>query len=60
MTSLVLGHLMHSVVDCIEASSLGVLGNTELILASTSLCSSALLQVGLGIPYDLAQQLSKT
>ena len=59
MTSLVLRHLMHSVVDRIEASHLCVLGNTELILASTSLGSSALLQIRLGIPYALAQQLSK-
>ena len=59
MTSLVLRHLMHSVVDRIEASHLCVLSNTELILASTSLGSSALLQIRLGIPYALTQQLSK-
>lgn len=60
MTGLVLRHLVHGVVDSIESGSLSVLGNTELILASTSLGSSALLQIGLGVPYDLAQQLSKT
>ena len=59
MTGLVLRHLMHSVVDRIEASHLCVLSDTELILASTSLGSSALLQIRLGIPYALAQQLSK-
>ena len=59
MTSLVLRHLMHSVVDRIEASHLCVLSDTELILASTSLGSSALLQIRLGIPYALTQQLSK-
>ena len=60
MTSLVLRHLMHSVVDRIEASHLCVLSDTELILASTSLGSSALLQIRLGVPYNLAQQLSET
>ena len=61
MTGLVLSHLMNGVVDSIETSSFGILGNAELILASTSLCSSTLLQIGLGIgPYNLAQQLSET
>ena len=55
MTRLVLCHLVNSIVDSIETSSLGVLGNTELILASTCLSSSTLLQVGLGIPYALSQ-----
>ena len=59
MTGLVLRHLVHGVVDSIEASHLRILGNTELILASTSLCSSALLQIRLCIPYALTQQLSK-
>ena len=60
MTSLVLSHLVNGVVDSVETSSLSVLGNAELILASTSLSSSALLQIGLGVPYYLAQQLSKS
>ena len=60
VTSLVLGHLMNGVVDSVETSSLGILGNTELVLAGTSLGSSALLQVGLGIPNNLTQQLSET
>ena len=59
MTGLVLSHFVNGVMDGVETSSLGVLGNAELILASTGLGSSALLQIGLGIPYDLAQQLSK-
>ena len=54
MTSLVLGHLVHCVVNSVEASHLGVLGDTELVLAGTCLCGSALLQVGLRIPYALA------
>ena len=60
MTSLILGHFMNRVVDGIKAGSLGILGNAELILACTSLSSSTLLQVGLGIPNALAQELSKT
>ena len=59
MTGLVLCHLMHGVMNSIKASHLGILGDTELILASTSLCSSALLQIRLRIPYALTQQLSK-
>ena len=59
MTGLVLGHLVNGIVDSIETSSLGILGDAELILASTSLSSSTLLQIGLGIPNALAQELSK-
>ena len=59
MTGLVLSHFVNGVVDGIETGSLGILGNAELVLASTSFSSSALLQIGLGIPYNLAQQLSK-
>ena len=59
MTSLVLSHLMNGVVDSVEASYLRVLGDTELILASTSLCGSTLLQIRLGVPNALTQQLSK-
>ena len=59
MTGLILCHLVNGIVDSVEASSLGILGNAELILASTSLSSSTLLQIGFGIPYALAQQLSK-
>ena len=54
MTGLVLSHLVNGVVDSIETCSLSVLGNTELILTSTSLSSSTLLQIGLRIPYALA------
>ena len=60
MTGLVLGHLMNGVVDSIETGSLGVLGDTELVLASTSLSSGALLKVRLGIPYALTQQFCET
>ena len=55
----VLGHLMHGVVDSVEAGSLGVLCDAELVLACTCLSSCALLKVCLRIPHALAQQLSK-
>jgi len=60
VTGLVLGHFMNGVVNGIEAGSLGILGNTELVLAGTSLSSSTLFQIGLRIPYNLTQQLCKT
>ena len=59
MAGLILSHFVNCIVDGIEASSLGVLSDAELILASTSLSGSTLLQIGLGIPYALTQQLSK-
>ena len=43
VASLVLSHFVNGVVDGIEAGSLGVLGNAELVFASTSLSSSTLL-----------------
>ena len=60
VAGLVFGHLVNSVVDGIEASSLGVLGNAELVLASTGLGSSTLLKVGLGVPHAFSQKFSKT
>ena len=60
VTSLILGHLVNSIVDSVEAGSLGVLGNAELVFTSTSLSSSTLFQIGLRIPYTLTQQLGKT
>ena len=60
MTSLVLSHLVNSVMDSIETSNLGILRNAELILASASLGSGTLLQVSLRIPYALTQQFSET
>lgn len=60
VTGLVLSHLVNRVVDSVETGSLSILGDTELILAGTCLGSSTLLQVGLGVPYALAQQLSET
>ena len=60
VTGLVLGHLVNSVVDGVETGGLGVLGDTELILAGTSLSSGTLLQVRLRIPDTLTQQFSET
>ena len=60
MASLILSHLVNGIVDSIETSGLSVLSDTELILACTSLGSSTLLQIGLSVPYALAQQLSET
>ena len=60
MTGLILGHLVNGVVDSIETCSLGVLGDTELVLAGTSLSGSALLKIGLGIPHALTEQFCKT
>ena len=55
MTSLILCHLVNGVVNSIETSSLCILGDTELIFASTSLSSCTLLKVCLCIPYTLTK-----
>ena len=57
MTCLVLSHLVNGVVDGIPVLSLGVLGDAELILAGTGLSVHALLEVGLGIPDYVTEQL---
>ena len=54
MTGFVLSHLVNGVVDGVKASSLGVLGNAELVLAGTGLSGGALLKVGLRVPYAFA------
>ena len=56
----VLGHLVYAVVDSVETEFLGHLGNVHLAGASTFLSQHALLNVGLGVPYHLAEHLSKT
>ena len=50
---------MNGVVDSVKAGNLGILGNAELVLTGTSLGGSTLLQIGLRVPYALAQQLGK-
>ena len=59
MTSLVLSHFVNGVVDGIQVEGLGTSSDTLLVGASTRLSVHALLQVGLRIPYAVAQQLSK-
>ena len=59
VTSLVLCHLMNSVVDSVEILSLGVLCDTELVSTSTALSCHTLLKVGLSVPNNVAQELSK-
>ena len=59
MTSLVLCHLMNCVVCSIHTRSLSILGNTELILACTTLSSNTCLKIALCILQYIAQQFSK-
>lgn len=59
VASLVLCHFVYGVVDSIPTLLLSVLGNAELVLASTSLCAHTLLEVCFGVPYYVAEQLSK-
>ena len=47
VASLVLSHLVNSIVDSIRTLLLGELGNAELILACTLLCSDTSLKVAL-------------
>lgn len=49
MTSLVLSHLVNSVMDSIRALLLSQLSNAELVLTSTLLGSNASLEVALGV-----------
>ena len=53
MTGLVLCSLVNHVVNSIEAHSLSLLGQFELISTSTLFGSSTLLQIGLGIENNL-------
>ena len=59
VASLVTGHLMNGVVDGVQVLGLGQLGDAELVLAGASLGGHTLLEVGLGVPNYLAQQLGK-
>ena len=56
---LVLSHLMNSVVSSVHTGSLGILGDTELVLASTLLSSDTSLKVGLGVAQNVAKQFGK-
>ena len=59
MTSLVLGHLVHGVVYGVQVLLLGQTGQTHLVLAGTALGVHALVEVGLGVPNHLADQLGE-
>ena len=56
MTGFVLGHLVDGVVDGVVAEFLGADGDGELALAGAAFCLHALLDVGLGVPDDLAEE----
>ena len=56
MAGFVLGHLMDCIVDGIIAQLLGAHGDGKLAFAGSGLGLIALLEVGLGIPYDLAEE----
>ena len=60
VASLVLGHLVNRVMDGIQVQGLGLLGNIHLAGASSAFGFHTLLEVGLGIPDALANQLCKT
>ena len=59
MASLIFSHFVYGIVDSVKTSYLSILGNTELVLTSSSLCSCTLLQIGLGIPNTLSKELCK-
>ena len=50
---------MNGVVDGIKVLGLGEFGDAELVLTGSSLGVHAFLQIGLGVPHDLAQQLGE-
>ena len=60
VTSLIAGHLMHGVVDGIEAGGLGALGEVELAGGGAVLGLNAHLEVLLGgVGDDLAEELGE-
>lgn len=59
MTGLVLSHLVNGVVDGVEVGLLGVDGDAHLVGVGAGLCHHALLKVGLGVPYHVAEELGK-
>ena len=59
VASLVACHLVNGVVDGVKVLGLGELGDAELVLACAGLGCHALLEVGLGVPNDLAQELGE-
>ena len=59
MTSLILGHLMNGVMDCIPVLGLGGLGNLQFAGTCSVLSFHTFLKIGLGIPNNLTQQFCK-
>ena len=59
VTGLVLCHLVNGVVDSVISELLCPAGDGELALAGSALGLGPLLDIGLGIPYNLAQQLGE-
>ena len=59
VASLILTHLMNSVMDSVKVQLLSQRSDTLLILACTSLSLHTLLQVGLCVPNNLTDQLSE-
>ena len=59
VTGFVLGHFVNGVVDCIEVGSLGVLGDAHLVGVGTGLGVHTLLEVGLGVPNDVTEELGE-
>lgn len=60
VTSLVLGHFVYGIVDGVEVEFLGALGYTHLVGVGTCLGSHTGLEVLLGVPYALTEELSET
>ena len=59
MASFVLSHFVNGIVDGIEISLLGVGSDTHLVLVGTGFGQHALVEVGLGIPYAVAEELGE-
>ena len=60
MTSLILCHLVNSIMDRIKVGSLGSLCYIHLTCTCTTFCLGTLLQISLGVPDNIAYQLSET
>ena len=59
MACLILAHLMNSVMDSIEVLLLSESCDPHLVLACSLLSKHSLLNVGLGVPYALSEELSE-
>lgn len=56
---LVLAHLVYGVVDCVKVVLLCEPCDAEFVFACAVLCIHPLLDIGLGVPYALSEELSK-